>query len=74
MSGVRQPRGTAFALRDPLPWETFAGLARAGEEHGYAAAARQWDSFGTRAWMTACEASSTRATSGTSSAAKRQRG
>jgi len=34
---VRPPRGTAFALRDPLPWEAFAGVARSGEELGYAA-------------------------------------
>lgn len=36
---VRQPgpRGTAFALRDPWPWETFAGLALHGESLGYAA-------------------------------------
>ena len=31
------PRGTAFALRDPLPWDRFAGLARQAEALGYAA-------------------------------------
>jgi alkanesulfonate monooxygenase SsuD/methylene tetrahydromethanopterin reductase-like flavin-dependent oxidoreductase (luciferase family) len=40
MNGERQPghsppAGTAFALRDPLPWAAFAGLARLGEELGY---------------------------------------
>jgi 5,10-methylenetetrahydromethanopterin reductase len=29
------PAGTGFALRDPLPWEAFARLARLGEELGY---------------------------------------
>jgi 5,10-methylenetetrahydromethanopterin reductase len=35
----RQPRlrGTAFALRDPFPWPSFAGLVRQGEALGYAA-------------------------------------
>jgi alkanesulfonate monooxygenase SsuD/methylene tetrahydromethanopterin reductase-like flavin-dependent oxidoreductase (luciferase family) len=33
---LRQPSGTAFALRDPLPWPAFAGLARDGEALGYA--------------------------------------
>lgn len=37
MSEVRAPRGTAFALRDPLPWEAFASVARSGEALGYAA-------------------------------------
>jgi len=40
MAGVsvaRQPRGTGFALRDPLPWDTFAGITRSGELLGYAA-------------------------------------
>jgi alkanesulfonate monooxygenase SsuD/methylene tetrahydromethanopterin reductase-like flavin-dependent oxidoreductase (luciferase family) len=32
---VRQPRGTAVALRDPLPWRAFAGAARLAEELGY---------------------------------------
>ncbi len=36
VTGNRQPTGTAFALRDPLPWIAFAGLARRGEELGYA--------------------------------------
>src|SRR5712691_12237036 len=31
----RQLGGTAFALRDPLPWSDFSGLARAGERLGY---------------------------------------
>jgi alkanesulfonate monooxygenase SsuD/methylene tetrahydromethanopterin reductase-like flavin-dependent oxidoreductase (luciferase family) len=29
------PAGTAFALRDPLPWPTFAALAALGESLGY---------------------------------------
>ena len=33
---IRAPRDRAFALRDPLPWEAFAGLVRGGEELGYA--------------------------------------
>jgi len=37
MATERQPRGTAFALRDPLPWDAFAGIARAGERAGYRA-------------------------------------
>jgi alkanesulfonate monooxygenase SsuD/methylene tetrahydromethanopterin reductase-like flavin-dependent oxidoreductase (luciferase family) len=37
MTADRQPRGTAFALRDALPWPTFAALARAGEALGYRA-------------------------------------
>lgn len=37
MSADRQPRGTAFALRDPFPWAAFAGLARTGESSGYRA-------------------------------------
>jgi alkanesulfonate monooxygenase SsuD/methylene tetrahydromethanopterin reductase-like flavin-dependent oxidoreductase (luciferase family) len=36
VSGLRQPRGTAFALRDPFPWREFSALARRGEELGYA--------------------------------------
>src|SRR5256885_5758626 len=35
VSGLRQPRGTAFALRDPLPWRDLSALARRGEELGY---------------------------------------
>ena len=35
VSAIRQPRGTAFALRDPLPWPEFAGLVREGESLGY---------------------------------------
>jgi alkanesulfonate monooxygenase SsuD/methylene tetrahydromethanopterin reductase-like flavin-dependent oxidoreductase (luciferase family) len=42
MHGERQPdleppTGTAFALRDPLPWDGFARLSRLGEELGYRA-------------------------------------
>lgn len=37
MTAVRQPHGTGFALRDPLPWDAFAGVARSGELLGYAA-------------------------------------
>ena len=37
VNGVRQPRGTAFALRDPLPWGAFAGIAASGELLGYRA-------------------------------------
>jgi alkanesulfonate monooxygenase SsuD/methylene tetrahydromethanopterin reductase-like flavin-dependent oxidoreductase (luciferase family) len=37
MAAERQPRGTAFALRDAFPWATFAGLARTGESLGYRA-------------------------------------
>lgn len=37
MGEVRQPRGTGVALRDPLPWQRFAGAARLAEELGYAA-------------------------------------
>ncbi len=33
----RQPIGTGFALRDPLPWDDLAGIVRAGETAGYAA-------------------------------------
>ena len=36
MAEVRQPRGTAVALRDPLPWPDFAGATRLAEELGYA--------------------------------------
>ncbi|MDP9119053.1 MAG: LLM class flavin-dependent oxidoreductase, partial [Actinomycetota bacterium] len=34
---MRQPYGTAFTIRDPLPWSDIAGIAREGEELGYAA-------------------------------------
>ena len=37
MGEMRQPRGTAFTIRDPLPWPDVAAIARAGEELGYAA-------------------------------------
>jgi alkanesulfonate monooxygenase SsuD/methylene tetrahydromethanopterin reductase-like flavin-dependent oxidoreductase (luciferase family) len=37
MAADRQPRGTAFALRDAFPWPTFARLASAGESLGYQA-------------------------------------
>ncbi len=37
MAEVRQPRGTGFALRDPLPWKDLAEIVRAGERLGYAA-------------------------------------
>ena len=37
MGQVRQPRGTAIALRDPRPWPAFAGAARLTEELGYSA-------------------------------------
>ena len=37
MTSIRQPAGTAFALRDPWPWADFAGLAKGGEAQGYRA-------------------------------------
>lgn len=37
VSATRQPTGTAFALRDPLPWEDFAAIVRAAEQAGYTA-------------------------------------
>ena len=37
MGELRQPRGTAFTIRDPLPWADVAGIAREGEGLGYAA-------------------------------------
>jgi alkanesulfonate monooxygenase SsuD/methylene tetrahydromethanopterin reductase-like flavin-dependent oxidoreductase (luciferase family) len=37
VTGVRQPRGTGFVLRDPLPWDGLARLTRLGEDLGYAA-------------------------------------
>lgn len=33
----RQPTGTAFAIRDALPWKEFSGAVRAAEEAGYRA-------------------------------------
>jgi len=33
---LRQPTGTAFALRDPLAWNDVRGIVRAGETAGYA--------------------------------------
>jgi alkanesulfonate monooxygenase SsuD/methylene tetrahydromethanopterin reductase-like flavin-dependent oxidoreductase (luciferase family) len=35
--GQRQPTGMAFAIRDPLPWNDLAGIARAAEDAGYRA-------------------------------------
>ena len=32
---MRQPRGTAFTIRDPLPWPDVAEIAHEGEELGY---------------------------------------
>src|SRR5262245_25398019 len=37
VSEPRQPSGTAFALRDPLPWDDLAAIVRASEDAGYAA-------------------------------------
>jgi alkanesulfonate monooxygenase SsuD/methylene tetrahydromethanopterin reductase-like flavin-dependent oxidoreductase (luciferase family) len=37
MAAERQLTGTAFALRDPIPWPDFAGLVREGEKLGYRA-------------------------------------
>lgn len=34
---LRQPRGTAFTIRDPLPWGDVSGIAREGERLGYEA-------------------------------------
>jgi alkanesulfonate monooxygenase SsuD/methylene tetrahydromethanopterin reductase-like flavin-dependent oxidoreductase (luciferase family) len=34
---LRQPSGTAFALRDPLPWKDLSAIVRAGEVAGYTA-------------------------------------
>jgi len=34
---LRQPVGTAFTIRDPLPWPDVAAIAREGEGLGYAA-------------------------------------
>jgi alkanesulfonate monooxygenase SsuD/methylene tetrahydromethanopterin reductase-like flavin-dependent oxidoreductase (luciferase family) len=35
--GLRQPQGTAFAVRDALPWNDLEDLVRAAENAGYAA-------------------------------------
>ena len=35
VSERRQPSGTAFALRDPLPWDDLAAIVRASEDAGY---------------------------------------
>lgn len=37
MSSVRRPTGTAFAIRDPLPWDDLSGVVRAAEAAGYSA-------------------------------------
>ena len=37
MATRRQPSGTGFALRDPLPWRELAGIVRELEPAGYAA-------------------------------------
>ena len=37
MGELRQPVGTAFTIRDPLPWADVAAIAREGEGSGYAA-------------------------------------
>jgi 5,10-methylenetetrahydromethanopterin reductase len=37
MTTGQQPQGTAFALRDPLPWRAFARIVRDGEQLGYRA-------------------------------------
>jgi len=37
VSQARQPVGTGFALRDPLPWETYSGVVREAEAAGYRA-------------------------------------
>ena len=37
VSDGRQPSGTGFALRDPLPWEDLAAIVRASEDAGYEA-------------------------------------
>jgi alkanesulfonate monooxygenase SsuD/methylene tetrahydromethanopterin reductase-like flavin-dependent oxidoreductase (luciferase family) len=34
---LRQPKGTAFTIRDPLPWADVAEIARRGEQLGYGA-------------------------------------
>ena len=35
VSDLRQPSGTAFALRDPLPWDDLTAIVRAAENTGY---------------------------------------
>ena len=35
VSDHRQPSGTAFALRDPLPWDDLTAIVRAAENTGY---------------------------------------
>jgi alkanesulfonate monooxygenase SsuD/methylene tetrahydromethanopterin reductase-like flavin-dependent oxidoreductase (luciferase family) len=37
MGELRQPTGTAFTIRDPLPWPDVATIAREGESLGYTA-------------------------------------
>jgi alkanesulfonate monooxygenase SsuD/methylene tetrahydromethanopterin reductase-like flavin-dependent oxidoreductase (luciferase family) len=37
VSAPRQPVGTGFALRDPLPWSDLAAVVRAAEQTGYTA-------------------------------------
>jgi alkanesulfonate monooxygenase SsuD/methylene tetrahydromethanopterin reductase-like flavin-dependent oxidoreductase (luciferase family) len=37
MGEARQPRGSGFTIRDPLPWPDVAGIAREGERLDYAA-------------------------------------
>ena len=37
VSEYRQPSGTAFALRDPLPWDELAAIVRAAEHANYSA-------------------------------------
>jgi len=37
VTAPRQPVGTAFALRDPLPWADLAAIVRAAEQAGYSA-------------------------------------
>ncbi len=37
MTELRQPTGTAFALRDPLAWNDLLAIVRAAETAGYAA-------------------------------------
>jgi alkanesulfonate monooxygenase SsuD/methylene tetrahydromethanopterin reductase-like flavin-dependent oxidoreductase (luciferase family) len=37
MSSGRQPAGTGFAIRDPMPWREFAGVVGAAEQAGYRA-------------------------------------
>lgn len=37
VSDPRQPLGTGFALRDPLPWDAYAAIVREGEAAGYRA-------------------------------------